>query len=124
MGIEWITLIAFSGLILILVLGVPVGFGLAGYSLVLISIFLGPDLLFTVAATTYQQITSMNIMAIPQFVIMANLLVHSGVSDRLYAALGYWLYGIKGSLAVITIGVCVALAMTAGWYVSLNAFIS
>ena len=46
---------------------------------------------------------------------MGNFLVHSGISDRIFKALGYWLSGIRGGLAIVSIGVCVALAMCGGF---------
>lgn len=69
----------------------------------------------TVASTTYQQITSSTLMTIPLFLIMGNFLVHSGISERLFHALSYWLSGLRGGLAVVSIGVCVALAMCGGF---------
>ncbi len=115
MSIGLITLILFGGLVLLVMIGVPVSYALGGLTLALTYIFGTSDDLFIVASTTVRVFTNEMMTMIPLFLLMGNLLVHSGVSDRLYAALGYWLYGIKGSLAVITIGVCVALAMTAGF---------
>ena len=115
LSIGLITLILFGGLIVLVMLGVPVVFALGGLTLALTYIFGTSNDLFIVASTTVRVFTSEMLIMIPLFLLMGNLLVHSKVSDRLYTALGYWLYGIKGSLAVITIGVCVALAMTAGF---------
>ncbi len=114
-SIGLITLILFAGLIFLVLLGVPVTFALGGLTLTLTFIFGSTNDLFIVASTAVRLFTNDMMTMIPLFLLMGNLLVHSGVSDRLYTALGYWLHGIKGSLAVITIGVCVALAMTAGF---------
>ena len=114
-SIGLITLILFGGLILLVMLGIPVVYSLGGLTLGLTFIFGTVDDLFIVASTTVRVFTNDMMTMIPLFLLMGNILVHSGVSDRLYTALGYWLYGIKGSLAVITIGVCVALAMTSGF---------
>jgi tripartite ATP-independent transporter DctM subunit len=46
---------------------------------------------------------------------MGNFLIHSGISDRLFKALNIWLGGIRGGLAVVSVGVCVALAMCGGF---------
>ena len=75
----------------------------------------GPDMLYTVATTTYQQITSPTLMTIPLFLIMGNFLVQSGISERMYNGLSYWLSGIRGGLAIVSIGVCVSLAMCGGF---------
>mgnify|MGYP002630042667 CR=1 FL=1 len=114
-SIGLITLLLFGGLIVLVMLSVPVVYALGGLTLALTYIFGTSADLFIVASTTVRVFTNEMMTMIPLFLLMGNLLVHSGVSDRLYSALGYWLYGIRGSLAVITIGVCVALAMTAGF---------
>jgi tripartite ATP-independent transporter DctM subunit len=57
----------------------------------------------------------MGLLAIPMFVLMANLLVHSGIADHLYKTMSYWLSGVRGSLAVVSVGVCTALAMCGGF---------
>lgn len=110
-----ITLLLFGGLFFLVMTGVPVAFALGGLTLALTYIFGTADDLFIVASTTVRVFTNEMMTMIPMFLLMGNLLVHSGISDRLYTALGYWFHGIRGSLAVITIGVCVALAMTAGF---------
>ena len=115
MSVGLITLILFGGLFFLVMAGVPVAFALGGLTLALTYIFGTSDDLFIVASTTVRVFTNGMMTMIPLFLLMGNLLVHSGVSDRLYAALGYWFYGVRGSLAVITIVVCVALAMTAGF---------
>jgi tripartite ATP-independent transporter DctM subunit len=115
LSIEVITLILFGGLLLLLALGIPVAFALGGLTVLLTYLIDGPAALYTVASTTYQQITSPTLMTIPLFLIMGNFLVHSGISERLFHALGYWLSGVRGGLAVVSIGVCVALAMCGGF---------
>jgi tripartite ATP-independent transporter DctM subunit len=54
-------------------------------------------------------------MSIPLFLLMGNFLLHSGISDRLFKALNYWLTGVRGGLAIVSVGVCVALAMCGGF---------
>jgi tripartite ATP-independent transporter DctM subunit len=115
MSIEVISVILFGGMLLLLALGVPVAFALGGLSLIFTLFFDGPPALYTVATTTYQQITSLGLMAIPLFLIMGNFLVHSGISERLFHALSYWLTGVRGGLAVVCVAVCVALAMCGGF---------
>ena len=115
MSIEIITLLLFGGLIVLIFLGVPVAFALTGITVVLTYILEGSNTLFIVATTTYKQITDPNLITIPLFLLMGNFLLHSGISDRMFKALGYWLSGIRGGLAIVSIGVCVALAMCGGF---------
>jgi len=115
MSTEFITVLLFGGLLSLLALGVPVAFALGGIS-VLISILLGgTGDLFIVATTTYREITDPGLITIPLFLLMGNFLVHSGISDRLFQALNQWLTGLRGGLAIVSVCVCVALAMCGGF---------
>ena len=115
MSIELITVILFGGMLALLAIGVPVAFALGGLSLIFTLFYDGPQALYTVAATTYSQITSLGLMAIPLFLVMGNFLVHSGISERLFHSLSYWLSGVRGGLGVVCVVVCVALAMCGGF---------
>ncbi len=115
MGIETVTILLFGGLLLLLALGVPVVFALGSISVLITYLIGGPDDLYVVATTTYRQITDHGLMTIPLFLLMGNFLIHSGISDRLFNALNLWLSNIRGGLAYVSIGVCVALAMCGGF---------
>lgn len=115
MSIELVSVVLFGGLLILLTMGVHVTFALGAVS-VLITLWLeGINGLYTVATTTYSQITTAALITIPLFVLMSNFLLKSGISDRLFQALNYWLSGLKGSLALVSLAVCVALAMTGGF---------
>lgn len=115
MEIGLITALLFGGLFVFLVFGVPVAFALGAVTVVMTFLVHGTTGLYIVVTTTYRQITDPNLITIPLFLLMGNFLVHSGISDRLFTALGYWLSGIRGGLAIVSIGVCVALAMCGGF---------
>jgi tripartite ATP-independent transporter DctM subunit len=115
MSIELVTILLFGGLLTLLALGIPVAFALGGISVVFTFALWGSDGLFTVATTTYGQITNPNLITIPLFLLMGNFLIHSGISDRLFQALSYWLSGVRGGLAMVTVVVCVALDMCTGF---------
>jgi tripartite ATP-independent transporter DctM subunit len=115
MSIELITIVLFGGLILLLAIGIPVTFALGCIAVVMTFFVEGPDSLYTVATTTYQQITSPTLMTIPLFLVMGNFLVQSGISERMFNGLNYWLSEVRGGLAIVSIGVCVALAMCGGF---------
>jgi tripartite ATP-independent transporter DctM subunit len=115
MSIEILTVLLFGGMLLFLAFGVPVAFALGALSLLFTYFIDGPQLLYIVATTAYQQITSLGLMAIPLFLLMGNFLVHSGISDRLFKSLSYWLSGVRGGLAIVCIAVCVVLAMCGGF---------
>jgi len=115
MSIEIITLVLFGGLLFLLAIGIPVTFALGGITVAMTYFIDGPAALYTVATTTYNQITSTTLMTIPLFLIMGNFLVQSGISEGMFRGLSYWLSGVRGGLAIVSIGVCVALAMCGGF---------
>jgi tripartite ATP-independent transporter DctM subunit len=115
MSIELTTVLLFSGLIFLLAMGVPVVFALGGISVLITFLLDGTNGLYIVATTTYRQITDPGLITIPLFLLMGNFLIHSGISDRLFKALNLWLSGIRGGLALVSVGVCVALAMCGGF---------
>lgn len=115
MSIELLTLVLFLGMIFLMMLGIPITLALGGYTVGLLFFTQGSMGLLTTGTTAYQQVTSPALITIPLFLLMGNFLVHSGISERLFGALNYWVSGVRGGLALVALGVCVALAMTGGF---------
>ena len=115
MSIGLSTVLLFGGLLFLLAMGVPVVFALGGISVLITFLLDGTNGLLIIATTTYRQITDPGLITIPLFLLMGNFLIHSGISDRMFKALNLWLSGIRGGLAVVSVGVCVALAMCGGF---------
>ncbi|MFZ0451670.1 MAG: TRAP transporter large permease subunit [Desulfatiglandaceae bacterium] len=115
MSVELITVLLFGGMMALMFLGVPALFAIGGISAGLALWLEGYTALFTLASTAFAQVTSMGLLAIPMFVMMANLLIFSGIADRLFQTLSYWFTRIRGSLAVASVAVSTALAMCGGF---------
>ena len=115
MSLAFITLILFSAILLFIFIGVPVSFALGGISAIFIYLLMGTSGLFTVATTAFAQITDTTLITIPLLTLMGQFLSMSGIADRLFQIANYWLSGIKGSMALVSLAVCVALAMTGGF---------
>jgi tripartite ATP-independent transporter DctM subunit len=115
MSVELITILLFGGLLFFLMMGVPIFIAMGGVAVVFAYIFKGPALLYIVATSTFSQGTTVTLMTIPMFLLMGNFLVHSGISEKMYNALSYWLSEVPGGLAVVSLIVCVALAMCGGF---------
>jgi len=115
MSVELVSVLLFGGLIFLLAIGVPVVFALGAISAVVMFMLGGSTDLYVVATTTYREITDPALITIPLFLLMGNFLLHSGISDRLFRALNHWLSGLRGALAIVSIVVCVALAMCGGF---------
>jgi tripartite ATP-independent transporter DctM subunit len=115
MSTELVTIVLFGGLLFLLFAGVSVFYALGFISIVTFMLIGDIQDMYMVATTTYRQITEPGLMTIPLFILMGNFLLHSGISDRLFSALSLWMNNLRGGLSVISIGVCVALAMCGGF---------
>lgn len=115
MSTELVTILLFGGMLLFLMLGVPVAFGIGFITVVLTWVLNGPQGLYIVASTALREVTSEALTTIPLFLLMGNFLMCSGMSERLFKASGMWLSGLKGSIAVVSVGVCAALDMCTGF---------
>jgi tripartite ATP-independent transporter DctM subunit len=115
MSMVLVTILLFGGLMLLLAAGTPVAFAIGGISVLLTFLLWGSNGLYTVATTTIREITDPTLTTIPLFLLLGNFLIHSGISDRLFQALSYWLSRLRGSLAIVSVGVCLVLDMCTGF---------
>ena len=58
--------------------------------------------------------TNFVLIAIPLFILMGELLLRSGISDRMYASMIQWLSWLPGGLMHANIGTCAMFAATSG----------
>jgi tripartite ATP-independent transporter DctM subunit len=112
---ELATVLLFAGVLVVLGLGVPIVFGLGALSVLFTFLLWGSKGLYTVATTTLMEVTDPTLVTIPLFLLMGNFLIHSGIADRLFEALSYWLSRVRGGLALVSLAVCVALDMCTGF---------
>ena len=96
MSTELVTIILFGGLLFLLFAGVSVFYTLGFISVVTTLLIGGPQDLYMVATTTYGQITEPALITIPLFILMGNFLLHSGLSEKLFSALSYWMNNLPG----------------------------
>lgn len=117
------TLIILGGLVvfmLILVSGLPVAFGLGFLAIILLSIYVGPDTATDIAIDkAYSAIDSDILVAIPLFILAAQLISATGIGKRLFSAAEVVLWRLRGGLGVATIGSSgIFSAMTGSSFVS------
>ncbi|KJS30393.1 MAG: TRAP dicarboxylate transporter subunit DctM [Desulfatitalea sp. BRH_c12] len=108
------TLLFFGLLVLFLALGVPLVFSFGAVSIVFITWHMGVDALYMIAATAYNQWTSAILIAIPLFVLMANLLQRSGIAEDLFQMMYVWFGRIRGGLAMGTVAICAIFGAMSG----------
>ena len=95
----------FVGMILFLLLGMPISFAL-GTAAVLAGMLLWPAGLQQFAFTAASTVGGFIMVAVPLFILMAEVLRFSGASDDLYSVADKWLSGLPGGVAITTVGAC------------------
>ncbi len=111
----WVaTVILFGFLFLALVLGVPLVFCFGGTAIIFTALLWGPKSLAIIALTAYQDSTNYILLTVPLFVLMANILEHSGIAEDLYDMMHKWMGRLAGGLAIGTIIICAIFAAMSG----------
>lgn len=97
----------------ILLIGLPVAFGL-GSTAVLIAAFQEHISLNFLTITVMESVNSFTLLAIPLFVIMSQILLVGKIGDSLFDAVNAWVRHLPGGLAVATVFSCAVFASITG----------
>jgi len=102
MSIEWITVLMFGSMLLLLALGLPLAFvtGLIGVTFCL-GLY-GPMGLTLIASRIYSFMSEYALVSVPMFIMMASLMEKSGVARDLFDAMRVWAGKLPGGLAMQT----------------------
>lgn len=115
MEVWQLTAVLILSLFATLVTGLPICFCLGGISVIACYFILGGTAgLSLVATTALSETTNFILVAVPLFILMANVLEFSGVADDLYGVLYRWMGGLRGGLAMGTVIICAIFAAMAG----------
>ncbi|MFO7749957.1 MAG: TRAP transporter large permease subunit [Desulfobacteraceae bacterium] len=117
MSLEFMTIAMFVTLILAITLGHPLAYTLAAVATLFGLIDNGfsiPMLFDMFANNAWGLMNNYTLVAIPLFILMAQLLDRSKVSDALFESLYIVLGGIKGGLGLAVVVVCTVFAATTG----------
>lgn len=99
-------MLAFTILIVLCVLlaiGVPVGFGLLIAGVIGLWSFGGSTLVFTfLKSTPLSAVSSFELITVPMFILMAQMLVVSRIADQMFDAVSAWVGRTPGGLATAT----------------------
>ncbi|WP_198961972.1 TRAP transporter large permease [Pseudonocardia sp. MH-G8] len=91
-------------LALLILVGVPVGYAMGVAGAIGLWLYGGTEALTGILATApYRQSASWLLVALPMFVLMAELMNTAGMSRRLFRAVDVWLRRVPGNLAVATV---------------------
>jgi tripartite ATP-independent transporter DctM subunit len=117
MSPEIMTAMMFGLLILFILTGIPLAFALASVAMITGFIDYGfniPALAGVFMNNTWGVMNNFLIVAVPLFILMAQLLERSQISEALFEALYIVIGKVNGGLAIAVILVCVILAATTG----------
>ena len=109
----------FLALVVVLLSGYPVAFGLGGVSVLfallgMASEVIEPQFLSALPQRIFGIMSNFTLLAIPAFVFMGAMLEKSGIAERLLITMGRLLGGIRGGLALAVVVVGALLAATTG----------
>ncbi|MFC2067260.1 TRAP transporter large permease subunit [Chloroflexota bacterium] len=114
MDIGTITLIIVVTLLAVIVTGFPVAFSLLFVSIIGIIVWIKPAALISLASVTFSLTTKDYFIALPMFIYMACLLTVSGLGSALYEMMYKWMAGLRGGLAMGTVGISAFMAAMTG----------
>ena len=118
-----ISLILLLGMLILLAIGMPLGFASGFLAVVVMVLKFGPDLLFRdfgtgplniLAQRLYGITTEYVLVSVPLFIFMATLLERSGIARDMYSSLNVWLNRTRGGVAVVTALMAVVMAAMSG----------
>ncbi|WP_102107338.1 TRAP transporter large permease [Oceaniglobus roseus] len=123
MDVGTISLVVLLGMLVLLAIGMPLGFASGFLAVVVMVMKFGPDLLFRsfgtgplniLAQRMYGLTTDYVLISVPLFILMATLLERSGIARDMYTALSVWLNRTRGGIALVTSVMAVIMAAMSG----------
>ena len=114
MSIGLLTLVLVLSILLFFVLGLPVAFTLSGVAMIFALFVWGPAAFSTVVHACWGSMMNFVIVAIPLFILLGNILQHSGIAGAAYDMMHKWIGPVKGGLAIGTVLICTAIAAMVG----------
>jgi len=109
----WIILIVLT-FVVSMFAGVRVAFGLGSLAILAGYVTWGSSFSYIVIQRTYSLMSVYIFVAVPLFIFMGTLLAQSGIAEKLYNALYYFVGRIKGGLAIGTLIICTIMAAMTG----------
>jgi len=112
---QWLLLLILGGMLFLMVSGMPIVISL--FTIVIIgayTLFGGAVGLEQVILSIYTTLTSFTLLPIPLFVLMGELMVHSGIALNVIDVLGKWMGRIPGRLGLLTVAAGTILSTLTG----------
>ncbi len=112
--IEWLTLIMFGSLLVLLMAGLPLAFVTGGLACVFLFLLGDAQALNIVPSRIFPLMTNYQLSAIPLFIFMAAMLERAGLINEMFDVIYKLLGGLRGGLAAATILASTILAAMVG----------
>ncbi len=114
LGPEWLTIVLFGSLVVLLLLGLPLVFAIGGTATLFIALLWGPQALPVLANRTYMAMDMFMLVAVPMFIFMGAMLQRCGIAEDMYELMYHWMGGLRGGLAAGTVLICTMFAAMVG----------
>ncbi len=134
MDVGTISIVLIIGLVLMLAIGMPLGFASAVLAALVMIMKFEPTLftdpmsfgegmltgrpgtgpLYILTQKVYDLMTEYVLLSVPLFIFMAALLERSGVAKQMYDSLNFWMSRMRGGIAVVTSLMAVLMAAMSG----------
>jgi C4-dicarboxylate transporter, DctM subunit len=115
--------IAFFAMLGMMLIGMPIATSMAAIGVIGGIAAFGTPFLDSIAPVVWGVQNDALLTCIPLFVLLGELLLRSGIADRMYVALSAWLGNLPGGLLHTNIGSCALFAATSGSSVATAATI-
>jgi tripartite ATP-independent transporter DctM subunit len=113
-SIEWLSVLLFGSLGLLLAFGLPMAFCTGSLAVVFLYVFGSGEILNMLPNRVFPFMTDYQLSAVPLFIFMAAVLEKAGIIEELFDVIYKWLGGVKGGLASATVIACTILAAMVG----------
>jgi len=106
-----------------MLVGLPIAVSMAAVGILGGVAAFGAPFIDSIAPVVWGTLNENLLTCIPLFVLLGELLLRSGIADRMYTALSAWLGGLPGGLLHTNIGACALFSATSGSSVATAATI-
>lgn len=103
---DWLlTLIAIiGGLVVFMAMGIPVSFSFLAVNILGILYFWGGEGLQQLLLSMYSSVSSFSLLPVPLFILMGEIMFHSGIALKMMDTLDKWIGRVPGRLSLLAVG--------------------
>jgi tripartite ATP-independent transporter DctM subunit len=113
-SVETMSVLMLAVLIFVMMFGHPIAFVFGGVGLIFGYLLRGPAVMYMFTSQAMGTMDSGILVAIVMFILMANLLVKSGIAEELFEAIRWLMGPLRGGVAIAVILVCMIIAACTG----------